>query len=174
MQLDLGDFQIRSWRSDDEEALARHADNRSMSITLADRFPYPYTREHAREWIDRCREAEPETAFALATPEEAIGGIGLEVGRDVFHRSAEVGYWLAQPYWGRGIATRALVAFSEWAFAHFAVERLSAGVFEWNPASARVLEKAGYRLEGRLRRAVTKAGRTGDLLIYARLRGEGR
>lgn len=81
-------------------------------------------------------------------------------------RSMEIGYWLGEPYWGRGIASEAVSAMTGYAFERFDVARVFAYVFEWNPASARVLEKAGYRLEGRLRKAVTKEGTTMDMLVY--------
>lgn len=95
-----------------------------------------------------------------------MGGIGLHPQPDVMRRSLEIGYWLGQPYWGRGIASEAVAAMTRYAFEHFDVARVFALVFEWNPASARVLEKAGYRLEGRLRKAVTKEQRTMDMLVY--------
>jgi RimJ/RimL family protein N-acetyltransferase len=97
-----------------------------------------------------------------------VGGIGFSVQTDVGHRSAEIGYWLGEEYWGRGIVTQALVAVSEYAFSHHDLCRLYAHVFEWNPASARVLEKASYVFEGRLKKSVTKDGKTIDQLIYAR------
>src|SRR5947209_2302263 len=101
---------------------------------------------------------------------EAVGGIGVELGRDVFYRSAEIGYWLGEPYWGRGIATEALRAITECAFMTFDLCRLQAGVFEWNPASMRVLEKAGFTLEARHRKNVTKDGETIDRVVYALVR----
>jgi RimJ/RimL family protein N-acetyltransferase len=102
--------------------------------------------------------------------EEAVGGIGFTVQPDVAHRSAEIGYWLGEKFWGRGIATEALKAVTEYAFANYDLCRLYAHVFDWNPASARVLEKAGYRFEGRLKKSVTKNGQTIDQLIYAMVR----
>jgi RimJ/RimL family protein N-acetyltransferase len=99
-----------------------------------------------------------------------VGGIGIDVGTDVFRRSAEIGYWLGEPFWGRGIATEVLRALTDYAWATFDIIRLEAGVFSWNPASARVLEKAGYTLEGCLRQGVVKQGRVGDRLIYGLLR----
>ena len=81
--------------------------------------------------------------FAIVVSGEAIGGIGLRLGTDIFRRSAEIGYWLGEPFWGRGIATEAVGAVSQYAFESFDLCRLEAGVFEWNPASMRVLEKAG-------------------------------
>jgi RimJ/RimL family protein N-acetyltransferase len=170
MQLDLGEHTIRNWHPDDAAALARHADNRAVWRHLRDAFPHPYTAEAARSWIGFARGQEPETHFAIASPREAIGGIGVRLGEDVFRLSGEIGYWLGEAFWGRGIATRAVLAFTAEAFSRFALERLWAGVFEWNLASARVLEKAGYTREGTLRRAVFKDGRIGDQLLYARLR----
>jgi [ribosomal protein S5]-alanine N-acetyltransferase len=100
----------------------------------------------------------------------AVGGVGIELGTDVFRRSAEIGYWLGEPFWGRGIATEALRAMTAYAFERFDICRLEAGVFDWNPASARVLEKNGYVLEGRARLGVIKDGRMGDRLLYALVR----
>src|SRR4029078_9643353 len=97
---------------------------------------------------------------------QPVGSGCSELGTDVFHRSAEIGYWLGEPFWGRGIASEVLRAVTDYAWATLDVIRLEAGVFSWNPASARVLEKAGYTLEGRLRQAVVKHGRVGDRLIY--------
>jgi RimJ/RimL family protein N-acetyltransferase len=170
VELDLGSCTLRSWRSGDEDSLVRHADDRDVWINLRDRFPHPYTRDDARAWLRLVAESTPETNFVVAVADEAVGGIGLTLQDDVSRRSAEIGYWLGRAYWGRGIATAAVRALTDWAFAHFDLCRLYAGVFEWNPASARVLEKAGYVLEGRLRRSVTKDGRTIDQLLYALVR----
>lgn len=170
MELDLGSCTLRSWRSGDEDSLVRHADDRDVWINLRDRFPHPYTRDDARAWLRLVADSTPETNFAVAVAGEAVGGIGITLQDDVSRRSAEIGYWLGRSYWGRGIATAAVRALTDWAFAHFDLCRLYAGVFEWNPASARVLEKAGYVLEGRLRRSVTKDGRTIDQLLHALVR----
>jgi RimJ/RimL family protein N-acetyltransferase len=99
--------------------------------------------------------------------DEAVGGIGFTLQQDVAFRSAEIGYWLGEEFWGRGIATEALKAVTEHAFNEYDLCRLYAHVFEWNQASARVLEKAGYEFEGRLRKSVTKDGKTIDQLMYA-------
>jgi ribosomal-protein-alanine N-acetyltransferase len=172
VELDLGTCTIRSWREGDEHALVRHADDRAVWINLRDRFPHPYTPADARAWLRFVGETRPETDFAIAVAGEAVGGIGIIPRDDVSRRSAEIGYWLGRDLWGRGLATAAVRALTDWAFAHFDLCRIDAAVFEWNPASARVLEKAGYLLEGRLRQSVTKDGRTIDQLLYARIREE--
>ena len=161
---------LRPWRVGDEASLVRHANNRNVSRNLKDRFPFPYTAADADAWIRHAGAHSPVTAFAIEVDGAAVGGVGIELGTDVHRRSAEIGYWLGEPFWGRGIATEALRAVTEYAFATFDICRLEAGVFDWNPASARVLEKAGYTLEGRARCAVVKDGRLGDRLLYALVR----
>jgi [ribosomal protein S5]-alanine N-acetyltransferase len=170
MEIKLSRCTVRPWRTGDEGSLARHANNANVSGNLKDRFPFPYTAADAMAWVAHASAQAPPTSFAIVVDGEAVGGIGVDVGTDVFHRSAEIGYWLGEPFWGRGIATEALRAVTEYAWATFDIIRLEAGVFDWNPASARVLEKAGYTLEGRMRRGIVKRGRTGDRLIYGLLR----
>ncbi len=170
MELKLSRCTLRAWRAGDEASLVRYANNRNVSGNLKDRFPFPYTGADATAWIAHASGQTPVVNFAIVVNGEAVGGAGIELGTDVFHRSAEVGYWLGEPFWGRGIASEVLRAITDYAWATLDVIRLEAGVFSWNPASARVLEKAGYTLEGRLRQAVVKHGRVGDRLIYGLLR----
>ena len=170
MRIDIGEWRIRSLRFEDAPSLAKYANNRNVSRNLRDRFPYPYGIEDAEAFIRLANAQELETVFAIASDAEVIGGIGLELHNDVHRRSAQVGYWLGEPFWGRGIATLALLALTEYAFAQFDLARLYAYVYEWNPASARVLEKAGYEYEGRLRKSITKDGQTIDQWLYATVR----
>jgi ribosomal-protein-alanine N-acetyltransferase len=162
---------LRPWRPDDKESLVRYANNRRIWMNLRDRFPHPYSEADAEIWLARSGARKDRlNAFAIDVAGEAVGGIGFDALRDVHRIAAEVGFWVAEPFWGKGIATSAVKQLSAYAFANFPLERLQATVFEWNAASARVLEKAGYTLEGRLRRHVLKEGRVGDSLLYARLR----
>ena len=161
---------MRSWQWRDRDAIVRHANNPNVSINLRDRFPNPYTAADARRWLESVIDFKPETNFAIAVGAEAVGGIGFTVQSDVGRRSAEIGYWLGEAFWGRGIATEALIAVTDYAFSHYDVCRLYAHVFDWNGASARVLEKAGYVFEGRMRKSVTKDGQTIDQLMYAMIR----
>jgi len=117
--------------------------------------------------------ADPRTVFAIASPTEAIGSIGLMLGADVHRFTAELGYWLAEPFWGQGIMTRAVQAMVEFAFAELKLHRVRAEPYAANPASARVLEKAGFLLEGRLRASACKEGRVLDQLLYARVNPPG-
>jgi [ribosomal protein S5]-alanine N-acetyltransferase len=170
VNLELASCRVRSWEWRDRDAIVRHGNNRKVSINLLDRFPYPYTTGDARNWLENVVGCKPETNFAIDVAGEAVGGIGFTLQPDVTHRSAEIGYWLGEEFWGRGIATEALIAVSNHAFSNYDICRLYAHVFEWNRASARVLEKAGYEFEGRLRKSVTKEGQTIDQLMYAMIR----
>ena len=172
LRLVLKQCEVRSWERGDAKPLLRHANNRKIWRNVRDQFPFPYTPGDAELWIRSARQLRPETHFAIAVDGEAVGAIGIELKEDVYRRSAEIGYWLGESLWGRGIVSEAVLATTEWAFAHFDLTRIYAHVFEWNPASARVLEKAGYHLEARFRRYIVKNGRTGDSLLYVRLREE--
>lgn len=170
ISIPIGAYMVRSFVLDDAPAIARHANNRNVWVNLRDLFPFPYTTAHAHAWIREVALDRPEVSFAIASAEEAIGGIGLHRQGDFMRRSAELGYWLGEEYWGRGIATDAVRAVTAWGFAQLDIDRIFAQVFGWNPASGRVLEKAGFTFEGRLRGAVYKDGRTTDLLSYGILR----
>ncbi len=161
--------EIRPWRGGDAGALLKYADNRRVWLNLRDGFPHPYTAADAQAFLEMAARQVPTTFFALATRDEAIGGIGLSLNRDVHRLTAELGYWLAEPFWGRGIMTETVSRFSEHAFATFGLVRIYAEPYAGNAASCRVLEKAGYVLEGRLRNNVIKDGRILDQFLYARL-----
>ncbi len=162
---------LRPWRFSDADAMVHHANNRKIWLNLRDRFPHPYTHADAHAWLAmRAADTGSPHNFAIEFDAEAIGGIGLEFFTDVHRMTAEIGYWLGESMWGRGFATLAVKATTEYAFATFELHRLQAMVYQWNPASARVLEKAGYTLEGRLRKYIVKDNRIGDALIYAKLR----
>lgn len=171
MEIPLQGCAVRSWKRGDDASLIRYADNRKVWINLRDRFPHPYRRSDARAWLAHVVGQRPETNFAIDVAGEAIGGIGYHLQEDVHRRSAEIGYWLGEPFWGKGIATQAVRALTAHAFRTHDLARIYASVFEWNPASARVLEKAGYTIEGRLRQSVIKDGRTIDQFLYAIVRG---
>ena len=167
MEIAIGPWKLRPWHPGDEVALVKYANNYAIWRNLRDTFPHPYTEADAREWVQGPHQREPLTNLAIATGDEAIGSIGLRLQDDVHSRSAEVGYWLGEPFWGQGIATSALQAFSKYAITNFELVRLYAVVFEWNPASARVLEKAGFSFEARMRNSATKDGCTVDEFLYA-------
>ncbi len=170
-EIQLGRCLLREWRHGDEPSLVRCADNRKIWDNVRDAFPHPYTRESAREWISTGSRRERTLNFAIVAGGEAVGGIGLIFGTDVYRRCAEIGYWLGEEYWGQGIMTETVKAVVEYALGHFDLCRIYAAVFESNNASRRVLEKAGFTLEARLKKHVTKNGKTFDELIYSLVTG---
>ena len=159
---------LRPWRLDDAESLARHANNRKIWLAVRDVFPHPYTIQHAHEYLQRATTEQPKMKFCIEIDHAAVGGIGVHPGHDVYRHTATVGYWLGEQFWERGVMTEALTAVTDFCFDNFPLRRMSAEVFANNPASARVLEKAGFIFEGRLKNNVLKDGELLDSLIYAR------
>ena len=170
IHLSLEECGVRSWKRSDEDSLQRHANNRKIWINLRDGFPSPYTREDAREFLRIVTDLAPQTHFAITVDEAAVGAIGFRLRDDVERCSAEIGYWLGEGFWGRGITTAALRAVTEYAMRTHELARVYAVPYEWNVASFRVLEKAGYVLEGRMRSSAIKDGKIIDQLLYAFVR----
>jgi ribosomal-protein-alanine N-acetyltransferase len=167
MPLVLERCTVRHWQRDDAASLAKHADNRSVWLGLRDLFPHPYTIEHANEYIRRVTSKEVVSEFCIEIQGLAVGGIGLRMGQDVHRYTAELGYWLSKDFWGRGIASEAVPAVAQYCFEHFQLRRIYAEPYANNPASVRVLQKAGFVLEGRLKNNVFKDGQILDSLLYA-------
>jgi RimJ/RimL family protein N-acetyltransferase len=164
---------VRSWKWSDAAALRRHADNRHVWRNLYDGFPSPYTLTAARRWLAHCLSQKPETSFAIEVDGECIGGTGIVLKEGPALRTAEVGYWIGETYWGRGITADAVRGLTAYVFEKFPeIVRLYAQVFEWNTASMRVLEKAGYTRECTMPKSAVKAGEVIDLIQYALIREE--
>jgi RimJ/RimL family protein N-acetyltransferase len=172
MHLPLRSCTIRSWRPSDVPSLVVHANNRKVWINLRDRFPHPYTAADGRRFVRAARNMAPETFFAIDVDSAAVGGIGFVLQQDVERVSAEVGYWLGEAYWGRGITTEALAAITRYAIEQHGLTRVFAVPFAYNQASCRVLEKAGFTLEGHLHRSAIKDGKVVDQLQYAFIAAE--
>jgi len=172
MRIDIGKFKIRDWQKDDAPAIVKYANNRKIWQNLRDLFPHPYGPADADTYLKLVFQQDPRTYFALASEDEAIGSIGLGIGIDVHRFTAEMGFWLAEPFWNRGIMTDAVIRFTDYAFERFKLHRIYAEPYVSNPASAKVLEKAGYTLEGTLRANVFKDGRVLDQHLYSRVSEE--
>lgn len=173
MRISLPNCVIRSFQPGDADALARHANNRNVWRNLRDQFPHPYKLADARELIARAREESPEVVFAIEVEGEAAGGVGVRLRGDVERVSGEIGYWLGESLWGRGLMTEVLRAFVPYALAKYRLQRLDAWVFEWNPASGRVLEKVGFVREAVMRRSAVKDGQVIDRWLYAYVADQG-
>lgn len=158
---------LRPWVTADADALVKYANNANIARNLRDRFPNPYTLRDARSFIHSCATVRPHVSFAIVVGGEAAGAIGISVGTDVERFSAEIGYWLGEPFWGQGIAVEAVQLMSEYAFTTCHLLRLFAVPFAENHRSTRVLEKAGYTREAILRSSAVKDGTVRDQALYA-------
>ena len=160
---------LRAWDIADKTSLVRYANNRAIWRNLLDSFPHPYTEAEADRWLEHT-QLNPDHHFAIDVDGTAVGGIGVIPQQGVAAKTANFGYWLAEPLWGKGIATAASRALAAHALARMPFWRLEAPVFAWNPASMRVLEKAGFSREGVMRKSVFKDGQLVDCVMYARVR----
>lgn len=161
---------VRDWRMDDLPALVKHANNARIAANLRDRFPHPYTEEAGRGWLEFLQAVTPPSVWAIDVGGEAVGCVGLQLHEDVERVSAELGYWLGEAFWGRGITTEAVRAVTAQAFDAFSLTRVYALPFADNAGSIRVLEKAGFVLEGRMPRSAIKQGIVKDQLMYGAYR----
>lgn len=161
---------VRSYRPADAASLARHGNNRRIWENLRDRFPHPYTESDAIQYIERVAAGADQTSFAIEVGGEAVGGISLHPGSDIERIGAELGYWLGESLWNRGITTSAIRLVTDYAFNKKRFERVFALPFTTNLASCRALEKGGYEREGTMRRSAIKDGRIMDQYLYARVR----
>ena len=160
-------FHLRPWKIADLDSLVRYANNKNVSDWLTDGFPFPYTHEHGRTFIASMLEQSHRAAvFAIEVNGEAAGAIGIYPKTDIFLLNAEIGYWLAEPFWGHGIVTAAVKQTVDFAFNHFSVERVFARPFGNNVPSQRVLEKAGFVLEAKFEKILFKNKQLNDELVY--------
>ncbi len=170
------DFILREWRREDAADVARYADNEKIARNLRDVFPHPYALADAQGFLDICIAGDLEMSLfrAIEVDGRATGSIALCRGSDVYQKTAELGYWLAEDYWGRGIMTQAVRQLCREGFSRWDIQRIHAEPFAHNAGSRRVLEKAGFSLEGVMRRGVFKRGQVCDFCMYALLREEGK
>jgi RimJ/RimL family protein N-acetyltransferase len=163
---------LRRWRAADAASIVRHANNINVAKQLRDRFPHPYAIDDAQRFLTFVTAADPETNFAIEIDRQACGGLGYVPGTDVERYSAEVGYWLGEEWWGRGIVTEALTLFTVHAFTELGLLRIFALPLADNVPSMRVLEKAGYEREGTMRSSCVKYGVVRDQVMYARVNAQ--
>jgi [ribosomal protein S5]-alanine N-acetyltransferase len=156
MELVDEEVRLRPLRYSDREQIAKLANNKKIWNNLRDMLPHPYTIEDADKFLDMVKKQDPLVSFAIEYNYAFAGVIGMVPGVDVYRKGSEIGYWLGEPFWGKGIATRAVKLATKYAFEVLNFERLHAGVFETNDASKRVLEKCGYKLECIAKKAIFK------------------
>lgn len=163
---------IREWREEDAGALAALLNNPNILNNLRDGLPYPYTESDGLDYIRAMRNGDPgqQYAFAIALDDRVIGSIGVFRGQNIHFRTAELGYYLGEPYWGKGYMTNAVRQVCDFIFSNTDILRIFAEPFAYNTASCRVLEKSGFELEGILRKNAVKNGKVLDMNLYSRIR----
>lgn len=160
---------IRPWKLNDAQQLAAIANNKKIWNYLRDRFPSPYTVKDAIQWIQLCNTQQPIQNFAIEINQQIAGSVGVIPKEDVERLSLEVGYFIAEANWGKGIATQALAWLLEYIPQHYNVVRLFAHVFENNYASMKVLEKNGFTLESIRKKAIIKNNTIMNDYVYVKL-----
>ncbi len=159
---------IRKFRRSDKDRMTELANNEKISVNLRDAFPHPYTVADAEAFIAGCIRQNPVEIFAIEYHGQYVGNIGLHKQSDVYSKSAELGYFIGEPYWNKGITTRAVNLICEYGFKELDIVRIYSGIFEYNPASQRVLEKCGFEKEAVSKNAVCKKGKIYDEIRYAK------
>lgn len=162
-------FTLEKWNEGHIDSLAKYANNENLAWKLRNSFPYPYTAENAREFIGKCekKEGKEQISRAIVIDGEAVGCITMKFGQDVFCRSAEIGYWLGEPFWKKGIMTQAVIQLCEEAYMKYKLFRIQAEPAATNIASRKVLEKAGFELEAIRRKSLYMNGCIQDSYLYA-------
>jgi len=161
------DFKLRPWSMDDLPSLVKYANNPKIAKNMSDGFPHPYGNENGKAFIEMATADDPIHIFCIDVEGQAVGGIGIHPQNGVKRKNAELGYWLAEPFWGRGIISEAIVRAVNFAFDTYGIERVFAVPFGHNLASQRVLEKTGFALEARFNKTLFKNGKFEDELVYA-------
>lgn len=152
---------------DDLESLVQHANNFEVAKNLTDAFPHPYSEADGKAFIAMATKEDPIHIFAIEVEGKAVGGIGIHPQNDIMKKNAELGYWLGEAYWGKGIITRAIKQMVDFAFKTYDITRVYARPYGSNMASQKVLEKNGFKLEARIEKNIFKNGEFLDELIYA-------
>lgn len=170
MELKAGNIVLRPLRKTDALRLTELADNEKISRNLRDGFPNPYTLTDAENFLQSFSNQDPVTFFGIDFNGEYVGNISLVPGQDVYRKSAEIGYFIGEAYWNKGIVTTAVNLISEYGFTHLGIIRIQTGVFEYNEASMHVLEKCGFVKEAVFRKSVFKQGKLWDEVRFAKLK----
>src|SRR5580765_2775996 len=165
-------IELKAWDKTDVPALIKYANNINVWNTLRDLFPYPYTKKDAEDWIELNKVLFPAINFAIRVEGKTIGGAGVTIKDDIYRKNAEIGYWLGEPFWGKGIATQVVKQLTTYTFSNFDVIRIYAEVFSNNPISMKVLAKNGYHEEAVHRKAIIKNNQFLDAHLWVKFKPE--
>jgi len=172
MELKSGNVRLRPLRLSDAERLVELANNEKISRNLRDGFPNPYTLADADNFLAKFTNQNPVTFFGIEYSGEHVGNISLVPGQDIYRKSAEIGYFIGESYWNKGIVTTAVNLITEYGFKNLGIIRIHTGVFEYNIASMRVLEKCGFIKEAVSRKSVFKQNKIWDEVRYSKINPE--
>ncbi|MEI7471311.1 MAG: GNAT family protein [Chitinophagaceae bacterium] len=161
------EFSLRPWQQDDVSNLVEAANNQNIAVFMTNQFPHPYMEEDALKFIEMASSRKPCSIFAIIVKGKAVGGIGLHPQSDLYCKNMELGYWLAEPFWGKGIVSEAVQQMVSYGFNNFDINRIFARPFGNNIASQKVLKKAGFKLEAFMEKAFFKNGEYLDEMIFA-------
>jgi ribosomal-protein-alanine N-acetyltransferase len=160
---------LRPFQKNDIKPVAFLCNNKKIWDNVRDSLPHPYTEKHAKEFILTCQAEDPQVTFAIEYRGDFAGCIGLLRQKDIYKLTAEIGYWIGEPYWGLGFATKAVNLLVDYGFDQLGLVRIYTGVFDYNKASQRVLEKAGFKLEGIFEKSVLKNGKICNEYRYGKI-----
>ena len=166
MELLEKELKLRPFKDSDSIKLSELCNNKKIWDNLRDYIPYPYSENNAIEYIEHCNKENPQLTFAIEFKGEFVGSIGLIKQQDVYKLTAEIGYWIGEPFWGMGITTRAVRLITNYGFNNLGIIRIYSGVFDFNKASQRVLEKSGFKLECIFEKSVYKNNKICDEYRY--------
>jgi ribosomal-protein-alanine N-acetyltransferase len=167
-----GNIKLRALLKSDIKRLAELANNKKIAENLKDIFPHPYNENDAEFFINLTSQENPQVTFAIEFNGELCGVIGLVPQEDVYRKSAEIGYWIGEPFWGKGIAAAAVGLITDYGLNQLDFVRIHTGVFEGNTASMRVLEKCGYEKDGVFKKAIFKNGKILDEYRFSIIKTE--
>lgn len=158
---------LRPWATEDLKELVRLANNQNIARFMLDVFPHPYAESNGKDFIAFANAKSPASVFAIIVDDKPVGSVGLHAQPDIMRKNYEIGYWLGEEHWGKGIAVEAVKQITEYGFASLDCVRIFAKIFGTNTASQKVVQKAGFILEGRFEKTIYKNNEFLDELIYA-------
>lgn len=167
MKLKGSQFLLRKIKVDDRYQLAEIANNKKIWLNLRDKFPHPYALEDADFYINMILLEDPQYSFAIEVDDAFAGMVGLLPMDDIYRKTSEIGYWLGEPFWGKGIMTEACQLVTDYGLNTLGFIRLHAGIFENNIGSMRILEKCGYKKDGVFEKSIIKDGKIYDEHRYS-------
>lgn len=167
-------IELKKFEEKYAESIANYANNKKIADNLRNAFPHPYTLKDAAEFIKTCQnnDESKDIVRAIIVDGEYVGTVGIFIKDDVYCLSAEIGYWLAEPFWGKGIMTQCAKEICAYIFKNYNIIRIFTEIFSFNEGSKRVLEKAGFSYEGTKRKGIYKNGIIYDSYVYALIKDD--